>query len=148
MGKISRNAPCHCGSGKKYKKCCLAKDNEQRREHNQSLSNGLKPLTSEVKALDEVSNSVLDLIDARKLDEAENVCRVLLEQYPEQVDWIERSAMLYEVRGDYTNAALYYRKTAEFMRSNPGFDEKAIKWALEQAERIDKISESDAEQTH
>jgi hypothetical protein len=21
-----RNDPCHCGSGKKYKKCCLAKD--------------------------------------------------------------------------------------------------------------------------
>ena len=24
--KTSRNAPCPCGSGKKYKKCCLAKD--------------------------------------------------------------------------------------------------------------------------
>ena len=24
---ISRNDPCPCGSGKKYKKCCLAKDN-------------------------------------------------------------------------------------------------------------------------
>ena len=144
MGKISRNAPCHCGSGKKYKKCCLAKDDEQRRKRNRSLSNGMK----QVKALDDLSNSVLDLINARKLDEAENLCRVLLEQYPEHVDWIERSAMLYEVRGDYTNAALYYRKTAEFMRSNPGFDEEAIEWALEQAERIDKISESDAEQTH
>src|SRR5262245_47779168 len=24
--KIGRNDPCPCGSGKKYKKCCLAKD--------------------------------------------------------------------------------------------------------------------------
>jgi len=24
--KVSRNAPCPCGSGKKYKKCCLGKD--------------------------------------------------------------------------------------------------------------------------
>jgi len=24
--KIGRNDPCHCGSGKKYKKCCLSKD--------------------------------------------------------------------------------------------------------------------------
>ena len=24
--KISRNAPCPCGSGKKYKKCCYGKD--------------------------------------------------------------------------------------------------------------------------
>ena len=26
MAEIGRNAPCPCGSGKKYKKCCLAKD--------------------------------------------------------------------------------------------------------------------------
>ncbi|MEQ1674882.1 MAG: SEC-C metal-binding domain-containing protein [Candidatus Nitrotoga sp.] len=24
--KIGRNDPCPCGSGKKYKKCCLAKE--------------------------------------------------------------------------------------------------------------------------
>lgn len=26
MNKIGRNDACHCGSGKKYKKCCLEKD--------------------------------------------------------------------------------------------------------------------------
>jgi uncharacterized protein YecA (UPF0149 family) len=26
--KIGRNDPCHCGSGKKYKKCCLQEDGE------------------------------------------------------------------------------------------------------------------------
>jgi len=26
MGKIGRNAPCPCGSGKKFKKCCIDKD--------------------------------------------------------------------------------------------------------------------------
>lgn len=26
--KLGRNAPCHCGSGKKYKRCCHAKDQE------------------------------------------------------------------------------------------------------------------------
>jgi hypothetical protein len=24
--KLGRNDPCHCGSGLKYKKCCLTKD--------------------------------------------------------------------------------------------------------------------------
>ena len=24
--RLGRNEPCHCGSGKKYKKCCLRKD--------------------------------------------------------------------------------------------------------------------------
>jgi hypothetical protein len=28
--EIGRNDPCHCGSGKKYKKCCWAKDLEAR----------------------------------------------------------------------------------------------------------------------
>ena len=32
MGKTSRNAPCPCGSGKKYKKCCLDKDKVRERE--------------------------------------------------------------------------------------------------------------------
>lgn len=27
--KLGRNEPCYCGSGKKYKKCCLRKDEEQ-----------------------------------------------------------------------------------------------------------------------
>ena len=25
---LGRNDPCHCGSGKKYKQCCLSKDEE------------------------------------------------------------------------------------------------------------------------
>lgn len=30
--KLGRNEPCHCGSGKKYKKCCFAKDQERLRD--------------------------------------------------------------------------------------------------------------------
>lgn len=29
---LGRNDPCHCGSGKKYKKCCLAADEQKARE--------------------------------------------------------------------------------------------------------------------
>jgi len=29
---LGRNDPCHCGSGKKYKKCCLAADEQRARE--------------------------------------------------------------------------------------------------------------------
>jgi hypothetical protein len=37
MSKIGRNVPCHCGSGKKYKKCCLPKDEEIRQIEQQNL---------------------------------------------------------------------------------------------------------------
>src|SRR4051794_25588455 len=30
--KIGRNAPCPCGSGKKYKRCCLDKDQRVERQ--------------------------------------------------------------------------------------------------------------------
>ncbi|SKC10263.1 YecA family protein [Alkalitalea saponilacus] len=32
MSHIGRNDPCHCGSGKKYKKCCLATDQQKERD--------------------------------------------------------------------------------------------------------------------
>ncbi len=32
VAKMGRNEPCHCGSGKKYKKCCLAGDEELLRD--------------------------------------------------------------------------------------------------------------------
>jgi hypothetical protein len=28
---LGRNDPCHCGSGRKYKQCCLGKDEEKAR---------------------------------------------------------------------------------------------------------------------
>src|SRR6266508_4152448 len=34
---IGRNDPCPCGSGKKYKKCCLAKDEEAKRKETEPL---------------------------------------------------------------------------------------------------------------
>lgn len=33
-GRPGRNEPCHCGSGRKYKQCCLEKDNAALRAAN------------------------------------------------------------------------------------------------------------------
>lgn len=44
MNKIGRNDPCPCGSGQKYKKCCLAKDGlfeSRRREEGQAVQTAL-----------------------------------------------------------------------------------------------------------
>lgn len=35
--KTGRNDPCPCGSGKKYKRCCLLKDNKKRSEHKETF---------------------------------------------------------------------------------------------------------------
>lgn len=86
--------------------------------------------------IDDLSNSVIDLINAKKFDEAKSICKELRERYPDQVDGIERMAMVYEACGENQKAGEYYQKAAEFMRSNPGFDNEGIQWALNKAKQL------------
>jgi hypothetical protein len=47
MVELGRNEPCHCGSGKKYKKCHLAKDEEKERKALAKASFAPKPEAEE-----------------------------------------------------------------------------------------------------
>jgi len=97
MEKIGRNAPCPCGSGKKYKKCCLPLHQESSAQQQSAEPFTLVPGFTE---LDRLSNRVGDLIEEGRLDEAEAVCHELLSRYPDQIDGTERLAELYEARGE------------------------------------------------
>jgi len=116
MSKISRNSPCPCGSGKKYKKCCLQRDEEKTINKSTSLpqkKNSIKEIEefyAECEALDNLSNRVVDLIHEGKFDVAENACNELLKLYPDQVDGLERFAMVYEARGNNEKAVEYYKR--------------------------------------
>jgi uncharacterized protein YchJ len=132
MSKIGRNAPCPCGSGKKYKKCCLPLQDGKRQPSTPS-----KQFIAVYTDLDKLSNSVVDLIEENKLDEAEAVSHKLLAEYPDQVDGFNRFAQVYEARGDKSKAAEYYRKAADFAKSNEGFDQKAIDRFLSEAKRAE-----------
>lgn len=136
MAKISRNAPCPCGSGKKYKKCCLLRKEAESLKIRKLLEQNPGKALVELDDLEDLSNSVLDLINEKKFDEAKSVCQELRERYPDQVDGIERLAMVYEACGENQKAVEYYLRTAEFMRSNPGFDKDLIQWALDKAEKL------------
>ena len=64
--------------------------------------------------IDLISNRVLDLIDEGRLNEAEQVCKRLLEEFPDPPDGLKRTAAAHEVRGQRKKAAAYYRKAAAF----------------------------------
>lgn len=136
MAKISRNAPCPCGSGKKYKKCCLDKDQAASR-HKDQIPGSAGYFMHEIDELDNLSNQVLDLIDAGRLDHAEKSCQKLLTRYPDQIDGFERMAQLLEAKGENKKAAGYYRKASTFAKTNPGFDPESVQWYVEQAERLE-----------
>jgi tetratricopeptide (TPR) repeat protein len=131
--KTGRNDPCPCGSGKKYKQCCLRKEEEAEHEALAALSQAReKDRAGFVKSLDqfaaqyeddvaltEASNAAVDLVHAGKLDEAEQAARDLLVHFPDVHDGYDRLGMVYQARGDNKQAAHYYRQALEFIRQHP-----------------------------
>src|SRR5207247_5563442 len=103
------------------KRCCLPRDEaaavERARAHDREQAAAM--LAPEDDGLDEASNRVIDLIDAGRLDEAEQAAQDLLERYPEVHDGLERVAMVAAARGDRARAAEYYRKAADFVQARP-----------------------------
>jgi len=134
MEKVGRNAPCPCGSGKKYKKCCLPLHQQSSA---QEVSAGPVTLEPGLTDLDRLSNSVVDLIEEGRLEEAEEVCHQLLSRYPDQIDGTERLAEVYEAKGEKKKAAEYYRKAAEFAQKSPGFDQELIDRYFSQAKLLE-----------
>ena len=134
MKKIGRNAPCPCRSGKKYKRCCLGRPRGIKKPAIPAFPRNFIPVYTD---LDKLSNSVVDLVRENKLDEAEKVCRRLLDEYPDQVDGISRLAYVYEARGERKMAVEHYLQAAQFAETHEGFDHVMIDWYRSEAKRIE-----------
>jgi len=132
MVKLGRNSLCPCGSGKKYKKCCLGLKKDRKAS---ASSTRFVPVYTE---LDQLSNSVMELINKDKLDEAEKTGKKLLKEYPDQIDGFHRLAQVYEAKKEKTKAVKYYQKAADFAKTEEGFDKESVQWFLSQIERLKK----------
>jgi tetratricopeptide (TPR) repeat protein len=133
MAKPGRNDPCHCGSGKKYKKCCQPKDDDAERQvialaqaAREERAEARRAQLAEERALDEefqelvnTSNAATDLVRAGRLEEAETLARDLLERFPHVHDGWDRLGMVHEARGENKQAADCYRKAIEIIRAEP-----------------------------
>ncbi len=121
MATPGRNDACPCASGKKYKKCCLPSDEARAallREASgpRSVADVLRPfVTFEDDGLDDLSNSVPDLVKEGRFDEALAACTRLLEEFPDVVDGLERSGMVHAKMGNHALAAEFYRKAFDFV---------------------------------
>ena len=82
--------------------------------------------------LDELSNSVLDAIEARRYDEAEKLCRRLLSEYPDLMDGHERLAELRKQQGRFQEAVDHYNQALQIIEQNSeGFGEEALEYLKE-----------------
>ena len=118
MAKTGRNDPCPCGSGQKYKRCCLPREAAAAHAAALAATATSSMVEADDDGLDNASNSVIDLIDAGRLDEAEQAAHALLANYPDVHDGLERLAMVYAARGDRPRAEEYYRKAADFVHAH------------------------------
>jgi len=116
--KIGRNGLCHCGSGKKYKHCCLQKDQKTARITSSSSSklkipSKLQPIYDEINRI----NNPQDM--PRRIE----LCRRALDMSPHQVDpllWAEFQVELgdsliqnpYGQREDNLGEAIYHYQEA------------------------------------
>ena len=129
MAKTGRNEPCPCGSGKKYKQCCLEKDEAAARAarpaqpaappaRRPSLASYFQ-VSDDADQLTKASNGVVELIRGGNLDAAEQAAHDLLARFPEVHDGYDRLGMVCEARGDHRQAADYYRKVIAFIHDHP-----------------------------
>jgi tetratricopeptide (TPR) repeat protein len=72
--------------------------------------------------LDQISNRVVDLIRAKEFDEAMRLCDLLLADYPEVIDGLERSAQVHEAMGHHEEAADFYQRCLDFIERHDGFE--------------------------
>jgi len=155
MARPGRNDPCPCGSGNKYKKCCLLKEEAVEREqfakaearriesaaaHRLHLREAKAAIAARLFGAEDThddeltiaSNAAADLVRAGKLDEAEQAARNLLTRFPEVHDGYDRLGMVHEARGENRQAADCYRRVIAFIREHPddyapGFEDMFIK---------------------
>jgi hypothetical protein len=83
MKKIGRNEPCPCGSGKKYKKCCLAKDEAAVSQEQIAAPNGEARIFHD----GGLSDDEAVLKDYRKLKKTEEKISFLKKLFPLPADF-------------------------------------------------------------
>jgi tetratricopeptide (TPR) repeat protein len=149
MANVGRNQPCPCGSGKKYKQCCLASDEAaaiaaRERQRRDAPSPPVRAphvgwgavIDDDSPRIDQMSNGAIDLIHAGKFDEAERMCQRLLADYPEVPDGHMRLGQLFRTRGELKKAAEHLRLAAAVALAVDDASELGLSLAAE-ADSID-----------
>lgn len=144
----SRNGPCPCGSGKKYKLCCAPKE-ARARAWPPARQSAPPYWGAEFDPVDILANEVNDLTRAGRFDEAEKACRRLIEEYPDDISGLRRAAQLEEARGNLRKAVDLYHLVCNFAATHDGFDAEVIARYAGEARRVEgRLRQLLADQQH
>ena len=126
MAKIGRNDSCPCGSGKKYKRCCLTAP-ISRTDPATAVLPGPPEADDDlcgccIDALNERADRALDLILEGRVDDAEAMAQDLMRDFPGELEGIDLLSMASEARGQLAKAADLLRRAIDIARVHPGHD--------------------------
>ena len=161
MARPGRNDRCPCGSGKKYKACCLTRDEaaererlaaEQARREERAAARRLElrkardaiaanfaaSLNDGEDDLEETVDAALRFIHEGKLEELETAARHLMERYPDIPDGCEFLGHVHEKRGENRDAVACYRRLLEIINRTPDdFDPEYTQRFVDQIAKLD-----------
>lgn len=109
MKKLSRNDPCTCGSGKKYKQCCMAADEAGHVHAEQQKQAALGQLASWLE-------QGLAMHRGGQLDAARKFYQQILELHPEHADAQHLFGVTAHQQGNYAQAVHYIQLS---LKNNP-----------------------------
>lgn len=110
MSKPGRNDPCPCGSGKKYKQCCLHKQGRE-----QPAPSAVTP------EIRQAMQMAMPLHQAGRLAEAEAIYRQVLRQSPREPDALHLLGLLSYQRKDYPAALELIGRAISYRHTEPGY---------------------------
>ena len=130
MAKIGRNDACPCGSGKKYKRCCLtAQVAVANPDAATTAANIANPVVGGddicdccLEDLEQRADRALDLILDGHVDDAEAIAHDLMRDFPREVEGIDLLSMVSEARGERERAAELLRRAIAIVRVHPHHD--------------------------
>jgi len=113
MSKPGRNDPCPCGSGKKYKKCCLPRD--EAAQPRVAAAEREKPFITELRPdLDKAVDRLLERVELGEGRSVEPEIRALLEEHPRyHMTHYAMGAYLATVTKDPAGAMPFFEKAVQ-----------------------------------
>lgn len=126
MTKVGRNDECPCGSGKKFKRCCAERLEQEERAarvtaERERVEQGLADKgraeagAARMRRVEQHADAVLGLIEAGRLEQAESAARRFMVEFPQETMAVERLGQVYEAKGQGQSAADEYRRGVAMM---------------------------------
>jgi tetratricopeptide (TPR) repeat protein len=105
MTKQGRNDPCACGSGKKFKQCCVTKS--------------VQAVSSE--ALTQALRSAWLYFESQRFDQAKEICQKIIKAVPAQIDALHLLGLIALKDGDIEAAVSYLSNVVKRDANKPQY---------------------------